>query len=406
MNDNNLALFRLLNAHLNQMPPDLTDITFDREALLRLARLHDVTAIVCSQLKSLSANIQPESKNEFIQAFSITVMRSTRIFEVQKTLDELFAEASINHLYFKGPEIARYYPVPEFRTMGDIDVLVRTEDREKAVAILMAHGATEVESSIAVSEYIFCGAAVELHTNMIHEEVETGFGFQDYFAAAWDYAAITEQPFVWQLEATFHLIYVIAHLAKHFHDRGSGVRMFMDVAVLLEKQKDMLDFERMMFQLKKMRLDRFFKRVLYLNRCWFGKSSTLSEEGISEEVFETITEYVVTGGVFGYEATPLENVALRKLYHENRSESVQNAATKLLLRTVFPNNRQLEKMEYVPSLFNRKMLLPFAWLYRWFHSLLTRSKYTKNRFRQLTNISEEKVQQIIKQERIIQDMGL
>ncbi|NLT15731.1 MAG: nucleotidyltransferase family protein [Clostridiales bacterium] len=406
MNNNELVLMQLLRSFVNQTPPDIEETAYDRDEVLQLAAIHDVAAIVGHQLLLTAEGKRPEYKHALLQTYAATVMRTGRVSEVQETITALFAEAGIDHLYIKGSAIARNYPMPELRTMGDIDILVRLCDRERAIELLEKHGAARFESSIDVSTYSFNGVMIELHTNMIHEEVQTDFQFRDYFAKAWEHAAQTQTPALWELEPTFHFIYVIAHLAKHFHNRGSGVRMFMDVAILMEKQKEVLDYNRIMHQLNEMHLDRFFARLLYLNKRWFGSRTEIVEEQLSEEAFADITDYVLSGGVFGYRTTPEENVELRKLYHENREGSVKSSAKKLFFQTIFPNRKRLERLGYAPFKRNRKLLTPFVWIYRWAYCLLTKSGDVKTRLQQLSNISDEKVRQIVNQERIVREMGL
>lgn len=43
----------------------------------------------------------------------------------------LYASAQCPYITFKGAILREYYPVPESRAMGDIDVLIKAEDRDK-----------------------------------------------------------------------------------------------------------------------------------------------------------------------------------------------------------------------------------------------------------------------------------
>ena len=40
----------------------------------------------------------------------------------------------------KGSVVQESYPVPALRSMGDIDIIIHTEDREKTDAVMQAEG--------------------------------------------------------------------------------------------------------------------------------------------------------------------------------------------------------------------------------------------------------------------------
>ena len=65
-----------------------------------------------------------------------------------------FEKASISYLPFKGELIREYYPNPELRTMGDIDVLIQTQDRESADAIMHRLGYRKFVDNHAVWTYL------------------------------------------------------------------------------------------------------------------------------------------------------------------------------------------------------------------------------------------------------------
>lgn len=82
----------------------------------------------------------------------------------------LFRQAGIPCAILKGAVSAARYPEPAYRAMGDIDLLVRPEDRERAVALLKADGFRESGYRDEI-EQGFCKASVlvELHTGLCPE---------------------------------------------------------------------------------------------------------------------------------------------------------------------------------------------------------------------------------------------
>ena len=55
-------------------------------------------------------------------------------------LSNILAKNNIENVFIKGYVVKDYYPVKEMRTMGDVDVLIREEDREKCHRVLVENG--------------------------------------------------------------------------------------------------------------------------------------------------------------------------------------------------------------------------------------------------------------------------
>ncbi|MGH2747952.1 MAG: nucleotidyltransferase domain-containing protein [Actinomycetota bacterium] len=68
------------------------------------------------------------------------------VLSIERTLvalDEAFNEAGIDYLVLKGPALARtFYPDPSLRAFGDLDLLIRGSDWERACTLLPALGFT------------------------------------------------------------------------------------------------------------------------------------------------------------------------------------------------------------------------------------------------------------------------
>lgn len=65
-----------------------------------------------------------------------------RVMHAQSQLLDLLEESNIPSVIIKGAAAAMYYPHPNLRSMGDVDVLVKRKDLDRAAELLEANGYT------------------------------------------------------------------------------------------------------------------------------------------------------------------------------------------------------------------------------------------------------------------------
>lgn len=95
-----------------------------------------------------------------------TTLNNTLIL-VMKTL----RAAGIEPVLLKGQGLAQYYPVPQLRQCGDIDLYVGAENYEKAYEALLPI-ATEIEDRIKIWDYLHFHVHVGSVLLEIHHKVE------------------------------------------------------------------------------------------------------------------------------------------------------------------------------------------------------------------------------------------
>lgn len=83
----------------------------------------------------LLATADPDNTFIYIRNLSGNIRKWHRIMECQQELTDMMAREGIPCAVLKGAAAARYYPQPEYRCMGDIDLIVRPEDFDRALAL-------------------------------------------------------------------------------------------------------------------------------------------------------------------------------------------------------------------------------------------------------------------------------
>ena len=169
------------------------------------------------------------------------------------------------------------YPVPELRTMGDVDVLVRDEDLERTAEVLCGLGYQKEEGGSAVWALKKDNFSYEVHRRLAFGSYWNDVDYEGYFATAFDRLTTGEGSRRY-FTPEDHFIFLCFHLAKHLNSTGAGIRMVMDLALFLKAYQDTLDWDYIRAQLELLRMDRFVKTVLYASGEWFGIPTVVLQE--------------------------------------------------------------------------------------------------------------------------------
>ena len=265
---------------------------FSREMipeLVGLAGRNDIAALLATALidNGLVAADSRGAQGEVAKAvYRFEILKR----ELQATTDALEA-AGIPHIALKGAVIRELYPKPYLRTSGDIDVLVKHSDFERAERILIAElGYAQVaRSTHDVSLEAPSGGKVELHFDLVEEGRAAKAA--DVLGRIWENSTVAE-GYAYRCEmsdAAFYF-YHIAHMAKHLEEGGCGLRPFIDL-LLLDRLSG-ADISARRELLASGGLLSFADRMSEASAAWFSS-------GKSTELTDRVLEYVLNGGTYG-----------------------------------------------------------------------------------------------------------
>ena len=240
-----------------QSPGALPEVSLD--ALYQTACKHNVTGIVAELLHPFLENAEEPAVRKLQESHMATVFRSVLLEEEVKLFSARMEEEKIPYAFFKGYELKELYPVPELRTMGDVDVLVRDEDLARTAEVLCGLGYQKEEGGGAVWAFKKDNFTYEVHRRLA-------------FGSYWNF------------------IFLCFHLAKHLNSTGAGIRMVMDLTLFLKAYQDTLDRDYIREQLELLRMDRFVKTVLYASGEWFGIPANIDPAGVLFDPAESTLE--------------------------------------------------------------------------------------------------------------------
>lgn len=348
-------LLHLLGAYLREEEPEAPE-NIDWEKITRLAQIHCVTGIL--GYMSMKYPICPDAQLK--AALRSTCLNTIACFARRSVLAETMVaeleKAGIDRILMKGYVLRDYYPVPELRTFGDIDIVIRPEDRQRSHDLMLSLGYHVETDWEPVFSYAKEQELYEIHTDVMEIDVSEKADYRAYFQQMWQYA----QPVSghsYRFTPEFHFLYMLTHIAKHIHGSGAGARMYLDVAAFVWHYGAGVDWGWIREQLEELKLYDFASVVLTAAEEWFGITSPLTCKPIDSQVMEEFRTFTMEAGVFGHHN---REGALAGLKHTDQEETAPRL--RQLLRRTFPKAESIQaRYTYLQD---KPWLLPVAWVHR------------------------------------------
>lgn len=339
-------LIRIMRRQLGVEPADRTFLASlsveEARRTYDLARRHALVPFIGDAVGK-DGTFGDEALKQQVRADTQALVQHFALQEYErKAMSRVFQEAGIDYIWLKGAVFAARYPVPWYRTRGDLDVLVREADIPRAVALLEERLGYQKENdgSHDVPFWTKSRVHVEVHFSLIEED---RLGTCDRpLAAVWEQAQpLNGHEYALPPELTYY--YHIAHMAKHMLNGGCGVRAVADTWLL---QPDRVAHAAACDALlREGGLYAFASAVEHLAAMWFA-------EATPDEMTEELAAYVIGGDVYGSNAN---RVAVQSVKYKSRWHR--------LWHLVFLPYRELW-LRY-PSLKNRPWLTPLYQMRRW-----------------------------------------
>lgn len=398
MNDTERAVIDILKSYLNNTSYSLP-VDLDSKSLLNLINIHNLQGIAYVVLKNNDNILSENLKQSFYMLSTRSIVMD---LETKKVMD-VFNKNSIKHVPVKGYAIKKCYRDPELRTMGDVDILIKDEDRSKSDLLLkeMGYKIDNFSSFKHVWNYSNNKLYLEVHTRLIHEKLFNNFDYSSYFADAINYTRQIEN-YTYELNPEYHLLFLLMHMAKHFFGEGCGIRMIFDIPVYINYYRDEINWKFVLKELERIKLLRFADTIFGLCSIWFGLDIPYDIPALCNNTYYKLSNYIFEGGVFGFENRNQGAVKLRrevKTGEKGFKKKIHQIHG--VIKWICPS---YENMQQRAIWFNDKpkILLPVAWFSRWIMAIKIRKK---NIFKKLISILRGE-QEAIYQQEILTDLGL
>ncbi len=293
------------------------------------------------------------------------VLEAKQELETNDVIEKL-ESMGIRHMPLKGYIVKNLYPSPDMRTMSDIDILVEPSRIDDAVKAMKA-GGFELSSDGDLHCNIDRGNVhFEFHRALVNESYKN---LTAYFGNGFTRAKKSDgYNYKYELSREDMYVFLLAHLAKHYRYGGTGIRTMLDLYVYRRAYPD-LDMNYILEETEKIGLEKFQLIAEKIADDWFG--------GSFDGVFDSVSGYIISGGVYGKKEMSVVNRMI------NSDENVNVGKFKSIWFMIFPDYQLMS--ELFPILQKYKFLLPLFWVIRWFKSLTSKNSNLKNTI----NISSE-----------------
>ncbi|MBO5417734.1 MAG: nucleotidyltransferase family protein [Clostridia bacterium] len=347
----------------------------------KLSERHSLVGLYSEGVLRLSRD-NAEKMMLTMSVAALVAKSAERFNAMNKTIEEL-ASQGVDVTVMKGYVLRNYYSMPEYRSFGDIDLLIKKKDSEKAKKILEKLGFSESNNELHVIGMRKDQQYFELHTDILGDDFFVPGGAAHLLREPWDSAVETSRKGIFEFSAEFHFLYLILHIAKHFYCMGAGVRMFLDVALMAEK--GIVDWKKTAEYIKASGMAEFTLSVFSVCNKFFGttipeelRSALCGDNGAAfpdEAASDEMADYVIRGGIFGFDGPAYEVAKLRQAYLENRKDDREDdgkTVKKAASRAIIPDRATMERR--YPFCRKKPWLLPAAHVARIFSVLTNRRR--------------------------------
>lgn len=240
LNREQLELCRLLSLALHNKALERLSPDVDYARVIAVAESHKVMALLHPVLEH--AGLQESIWKIVDRKGEQTVRQSYRLLMLSRYVIGLLKENGIDVILLKGCGTAAWYPVPELRKSGDIDLLFKSEDEtRKALQILAQQGFVTTEDQPA-NHHIVCesrdSVSLELHMSLAEpfDSEKTNRFLADcqkeYFAHR---RVVDCMGVAFELTSDgYHAFYLLLHMLQHYVRAGFGVKLLCDWVVFWE----------------------------------------------------------------------------------------------------------------------------------------------------------------------------
>lgn len=358
---------KLLSLYLNKKED--SDFVIDKEKLnffYKLSKYHSLRAILYLAIKNTKASVNEESLNKLEQYYLNNVKKGLMFDKERNELYKYLIDNQINYLPLKGIVIKDYYFDKHSREFADNDILF-DDDKSDLVKKFFTNRNYEVESYKKGNHDVYLKKPFynfEMHRALFAQN-EDNAKYVAYYEGILDRAPIKEGYEHYLSNEDFY-IYFTAHTYKHYRQSGCGIRTLIDYYLFLKNNN--CDFDYINKELTKLDLLDFSNDIKSLSFKLFDNKPLNEKE---EEMFL----YIASSGTYG------------TLEHSVAKGVKEKGKFRYFMNRVFPPY-SFYKTAY-PWAYKCPILIPFAWLGRFFRILFKNPKRATSELKMISKQNKE-----------------
>lgn len=335
------------------------------EKILAEAEAHKIKGLLYTTINQEEhiAHIPKEAWEEWKKETFITGVRQIKHVKQIGIILQEFEKERIPSIVLKGLVVRELYPRPELRSMCDADVLVYPKDLEKVEDIMMRKGYRIFSQSPIHTVYVHPQhLPVEIHWTLKHDSF---FGqIESDEKQLWRRATPVKvgQGNSLSLGIEDLTMHLCEHMATHLSVGGFGIRQVADLALLVEKKGDQINWDIFCEQVRQWKLEKFVLTIFQVSQKVFDTKIPTQVNRLANLPHLTaqmMLEDIMAAGVHGKrEAITVLGNELAKDLTTNKKGKENNVILNFLKFIFPPIDKLPKKYEYAKRY---KILVPIAW---------------------------------------------
>lgn len=276
-----LSLARLhFDSAMKEQISRLAEKTADWDYFVRLANEHGLIALchnnldLCGVIDKVPAGAVEALRSAYLRSLS----QNTRLYNLLEEIISIARQENIKIVFLKGAVLEKtVYGNSGLRQMSDIDLLVKADDALPLRNLLLSNGFLSLPLISPLHEKLLPYLKSHLplmHKNGISTEIHVRL-FDEYnenlvceiINNSQIVSGTTPEMFSPPLQ--LHFLYLIKHLDRHARTKDLQLKLYTDIAVLLERFSGQLLNENLINLAEKAVLTESLAEILYLvNKFW------------------------------------------------------------------------------------------------------------------------------------------
>ena len=239
-----------------------------------------VQGLCFDALELLPAEQRPEK--EVLMEWFGQVVRLERLYEShRKAIDALscfYQQNGIKMMLLKGYGLSLYWPKPEHRPVGDMDIFLGSCWQQADRLVSERLGIRINDGHEHHTCFTFQGVSVENHYDIVNTRVnESSRELEALFKriATFDKPLKMEKGVIYLPSPTLNAVFLIRHLGQHFAGAEATLRQLLDWGFFMQHEHDKVDWELVCPTLKRVGIYRFFQQInaICVDYLGFSESS-------------------------------------------------------------------------------------------------------------------------------------
>ena len=359
---------RLIALYLNNKEDPDYEVTDGKLSFfLKVSKGHSLNALFYQVLKNTKVKIDNDKLASGESYYAMNVKRSLAFAKEREELYKYLNENKIDYLPLKGLVLNNYYPDPYLREFADNDILFKDENSALIKEFFVKSGYKiyiykKSNHDVYHKKPFF---NFEMHRSLFYPAEDIA-QYVTYFKDTLDKAPLKNEYEHYLTNENFY-IYFTAHSYKHYRASGCGIRTLIDYYLFIKNNN--LDFAYINKELEKLNLLEFSNKISSLSMKLFNDETLNQEE-------EEMLLYIASSGTYG------------STEHAVKKGIKEKGKYGYLMSRLFPP-LSFYKTAY-PWAYKCRILIPIAWLMRFFRILFKNRKGATEEIRIISKQKKEK----------------